>query len=370
MLNEREDNYEGQEDSEYHFSDDDGVSYEVEPPEHPQKPSPDKENFLNRLTRSKRMIISIVVFLILVFTVYKMVAPTNTPEANTTIAAAPAVVQPPVTAAAPTATPTPNTAATGVIAVNSPVANVQPPTPQASVQVPATSVAMPVQPQVVQPVQQPVQQPIQQIAPPVQAPSVVTTATTQTTTTPIGAPVTPTQSMPAQTTTTTTVTNNAQQPTATTQVTPEMSASLSAESEKLAAQLQNEYQQQINDYAAQNKALQDQVQVLNARVAGMETQMNQLVQALTRQNQAQQSPEAAPAPAVPVSGADAHVAYNVQAIIPGRAWLRSDNGETLTVAEGDVIRDLGRITKIDPYDGIVEINTGSKTISLSYGNGG
>jgi hypothetical protein len=34
-----------------------------------------------------------------------------------------------------------------------------------------------------------------------------------------------------------------------------------------------------------------------------------------------------------------------------------------------MVRGLGRVTKIDPYDGVVEINTGNKIISLSYGNG-
>ena len=72
---------------------------------------------------------------------------------------------------------------------------------------------------------------------------------------------------------------------------------------------------------------------------------------------------------LPPIGPEIKVAFSVQAIIPGRAWLRSDNGEALTVAEGDTIKGFGRVTKIDPYDGIVEVNTGNKVVSLSYGNG-
>jgi hypothetical protein len=59
--------------------------------------------------------------------------------------------------------------------------------------------------------------------------------------------------------------------------------------------------------------------------------------------------------------------YSVQAIIPGRAWLKSDSGDTVTVAEGDMLRGYGRVTKIDPYDGIVNIDTGGKVVTLSYG---
>ena len=139
------------------------------------------------------------------------------------------------------------------------------------------------------------------------------------------------------------------------------------------SQLQTEYTQKINDYAAQNKALQDQVQALNARVAGMEMQINHLVQALTHQNQPSTNlaPATMPSPRqFPPVGPEQKIAYSVQAIIPGRAWLRSESGEALTVTEGDTIKDLGRVVKIDPYDGVVEVNTGNKVVSLAYGNGG
>ena len=79
----------------------------------------------------------------------------------------------------------------------------------------------------------------------------------------------------------------------------------------------------------------------------------------------QQAVEATPQPA---AATEPKIAYTVQAIIPGRAWLRSDAGDTVTVTEGDVIKDVGRITKIDPYDGIVQVNTGTKVVSLTYGN--
>ena len=140
----------------------------------------------------------------------------------------------------------------------------------------------------------------------------------------------------------------------------------------MANQLQTDYMQKLNDFVIQNKALQDQLQTLNSRVGSMETQLNQLVQALIQQGQRNQSDNTASERRAAIQShvkaeAPPRIAYNVQAIIPGRAWLKSDNGETITVAEGDSIKNVGRVTKIDPYDGVIEINTGSQVVSLTYG---
>jgi intracellular multiplication protein IcmG len=155
---------------------------------------------------------------------------------------------------------------------------------------------------------------------------------------------------------------------------------LNNQSNMAANQVQAEYVQKLNDFATQNKMLQNQVQTLNSRVSSLETELTQLTRILMRQYQSQNTSQSNPA-AYPNNGApvpaqmssqqaEPKSLYNVQAIIPGRAWLRAENGETLTVAEGDQIKDLGRVSKIDPYDGVVEINTGTKVISLAYGNGG
>ncbi len=161
------------------------------------------------------------------------------------------------------------------------------------------------------------------------------------------------------------------------------SAAADAETARRMAEFQN-----------QNKNLQDQVQLMNSRMALIESQMNQLVQTLTQQFQGssgglpsfnpaqspattqqpaqqQQIPPSSmmnPQPIPEVASAPVRLPYNVQAIIPGRAWLRSNTGDTITVAENDDIKGIGRVTKIDPYDGIVTIDVHGKPVSLSYGN--
>lgn len=271
--------YDGSEESEYHFSDDD-ASYEVETEAHKLTPEPQPKLSLGeRLSQSRRGIIGVVVFLILVFIVYKMVIPATTVPV-TNIANAPAT-----TAQQPSASQQP-------LVQPGSLANTQP-----------GGVI-------------PVQAPAQQAAP--------------------------------------------------TYVAPPLPVGVSMETQQKLDQLQTDYTQKLNELTAQNQALQGQVQGLTTRLSTMEAELNQLIKVLTRQ--AAQGATADMTAAVQAQ-ASAQSIYTVQAIIPGRAWLRSDTGETLTVAEGDMVPSVGRVTKIDPYNGVVVLNTGTKTISISYGNG-
>lgn len=142
---------------------------------------------------------------------------------------------------------------------------------------------------------------------------------------------------------------------------------LIAENARLSQDMKANYEQRIAEYKNQTSNLQSEIKDLNTRVAGMESEMTQLIRTLTQQFQdgsagsAQPAQErAAPAPKIP---------YSVQAIIPGRAWLRSNSGDTVTVTEGDQIDGVGQVTRIDPYGGVVEIDVRGRKISLSYGGG-
>lgn len=423
MLNDKDPKNEGQEESEYHFSEDEEISYEVEPEAKPSAAEGgSKLSLINRLAQSKRMLISGAAFLLLIFVVYKMITPTSTapstditavattgrsamptqppaevpskapaqapqmpvqatqqmpqvaPETSPQVAQVPQASQPSV---APGLTPAPVVASQPPAAVSSPTsgAPLQPsPTVGAQVVPPQSPVVSQTasEPLTVSPTELTPQVSAQPQASFVPSGSVQSTAqqpqqaaqNAEASPQPVGMP----SVIPVQSPIPTTVAM--QSGTFSNQLPPSDEAklaSLQANSERLMTQMQADYAQKLSEYAAQNKALQDQMQTLNSRVAGMESQMAQLLQALTRQTQA---PAPVSPPSLQQTVPDQKISYNVQAIIPGRAWLKSDNGETLTVAEGDVVRDVGRITKIDPYDGVVEINTGNKVISLSYGNGG
>lgn len=48
----------------------------------------------------------------------------------------------------------------------------------------------------------------------------------------------------------------------------------------------------------------------------------------------------------------------VYAIIPGRAWLKTTSGKTITVSEGDTIAEFGRVLKIDAGNALVVTSSG------------
>lgn len=282
MLNDRNDKNHDNEESEYHFTDDD-IGYENEP-ETPLPPPEKKESILKRLTRSRRILISVAAFFLLILVVYIMMASSPSPDI---VPATPA-------------------------AISSSPSRSQP------------SVAAPPPPVRVQPA--------------AAIPAVM-----------------PVQSQPAAVSTQVGVIPSSQ--------VDSKIAALNKSTEELINRMQLDYTQKISEVSAQNKFLQDELRALNARLATMEAQFNQSMSSMIKPGAAGRGS------ALPAQPSEPKISYTVQAIIPGRAWLKSDSGEAVTVAEGDMLKDLGRVTKIDPYDGVVEINTGNKVVHLTYGSG-
>src|SRR3990167_4702121 len=78
MLNNRGDKSEGQEESEYHFSDEE-VNYEVETESPPSESAADnKKEMFKQLIKSKRVLISVGVFILLVIVAYSFLTPSST----------------------------------------------------------------------------------------------------------------------------------------------------------------------------------------------------------------------------------------------------------------------------------------------------
>ncbi len=307
MANERYEE-EGQEEGEYHFSDDQ-ANYDMDVGAVKGSTATaaftTRESIAGKLKQHRRIVIGILVFIVLLGIVYKLVAPSSTPVTDFQPNA------PVVKTSAKKMTPPPH----------------------------ATT-----QPQVVQ----------QQ--------TVTTTSTTQ--------PAVQTQPVVTQPTVSVSRTDSV---TTDNKNVIERITAIEQQNAATMNLMQTQYAQKIADNEAENQQLRNQVQELNARISNMEVAFRQLTKILRGSN-ASSSGAASPRAAVPQTQAaqvsQPHSLYTVQAIIPGRAWLKSDAGDTVTVAEGDVLKDFGRITKIDPYDGIVDIDTGSKIISLSYGASG
>ncbi|HSW69643.1 MAG TPA: hypothetical protein VLI69_05795 [Gammaproteobacteria bacterium] len=332
MVNERYDE-ENQEEGEYHFSDDQ-TNYDMEMDAAKDSTAAavaPKESVTEKLKQHRRIVIGIIVFIVLLGIVYKLVAPSSAPSTE---------FQPATPAALPAKAPVKQTPTPPPIAAQAPA--VSPPAVQQTVTTTQPAASSP-----------PIPAPVMS-QPAVPAPTVAEPAVTP------SAPVT-----------TTPVTTGA--PLQNDKPISDRVATLEQESNAMMNLMQTQYAQKIADTELQNTQLRTEVQELSTRISNMEVAFRQLTKMLRSGGGAptvRKSEVAAVISPPPARSIQPRISYTVQAIIPGRAWLKSDSGDTVTVAEGDMLRGYGRITKIDPYDGVVDIDTGSRVISLSYGVSG
>lgn len=96
----------------------------------------------------------------------------------------------------------------------------------------------------------------------------------------------------------------------------------------------------VKDLADQINEIQAKQQVLNAQQA----------------HKARQAGEAG-APTYKKSLSNSQ-SMTIHAIIPGRAWIRTNSGKTITVAEGDMLGEYGKVLKIDAPTGTVITSSG------------
>lgn len=338
MVDEREERYDGEE-GEYHFSDDQINYDEIETPKLAEVPVASKDSVLDKLSKitpKRRAIIAGVVFIILIGIVYKMLSPSTPPtpnefaQMNMPANQPSSVVYPTNTTTRPVSKPVQKPPATSVTQMQAPAINNVPP-----------AVAPSINPMNGIPLEQPMM-----------PPPVLPAATQQQ----------PAVSVPAMNVTT--ITSSSQPKNVEERV-----ATLEQQNAAIMNLLQTEYAQKMSDYEMQGNLVRGKMDEMTKRINRIEASLNQITQLL--QQGLGKSPGAAEIiegpSAPPLRPAGPKMTYNVQAIIPGRAWLKSESGDTVTVAEGDILKDYGRIAKIDPYDGVVEIDTGNKIITLSYG---
>jgi len=318
MVDEKDEHYEDEEE-EYHFSDEQ-LNFDVEPESSKEetevvRPS-SKETFFSKLkdlTPRRRAIIAGVIFIILMGVVYQMLKPAKTTNPVNVASelkpvSAPVVEKPSTPTLAPTKQPLTST-------------------PQQTLVEGAGVAETPTQP-------------------PMMGTVTVNTPQGAGTPTPAAAVQPAPPVLPVE------IPQNIQ----------ERLTTLEQQNAAIMNLLQTEYAQKISDYEMENNMLRTKIDEMSKKISRIESKMSESPQGVAPMVRA---------PVVETPGpsgrAEPRVAYTVQAIIPGRAWLKSESGDTVTVAEGDILRGYGRIVKIDPYDGVVDIDTGTKVITLSYG---
>jgi hypothetical protein len=316
-MHERDEKYDGHEDSEYHFSDDQS-NYEMEPEvEKPTASNVQTVTLANKIGQFRKPITGVVIFIFLVFLVYKITAPTELPNQSVDFQ------------------------------------NVVSPSKTAVPMKPITATEI----STFQPLQGPR--------------AMSSSATGATTTTPLAPPTVSAPAEVADTTPTPVLSTTANPAKSTPETPPSVVIEPGLPSnpndritalEQQNMKLEADYSQKIAAYDAQNAALQNKMEDLTLRLASIETTLTHISSLMT--NSKPNRPTNQPVAARPI---EPKISFTVQAIIPGRAWLKSESGDTVTVAEGDILKGYGRIMKIDPYDGVVEIDNNGRIISLSYG---
>ena len=111
----------------------------------------------------------------------------------------------------------------------------------------------------------------------------------------------------------------------------------------------------MNQLAEKISQLNQSLSLLNAKIDEQSKEIEQLKQ--------RAKPKKTPNKAVRQKPREV-ITYYVQALIPGRAWLISSKGTTLTVREGSRIPNYGVVKLIDPQQGRV-LTTSGKVIKFS-----
>jgi len=343
MVDDNEEQYEGEE-GEYHFSDEQVNYDEVESPaDSKTKAASIKDSIINKMTSlssRRRVVVAGVVFVILMGVVYKMLSPSSSSAQRELTQFAQGTTSSPRQQAQVRPTTPPPRVQTQQPQVRPTQETTQP--AQVASSVPPVREIDAIE--AISPLVGPGPAPQQQVA------SSTGTATAATTTT----PPYPTVTAPVP---------------GTVSASDEKLKALEAQSSAVIKLLQNEYSQKMTDFEMQSNMVKSKIDDMTKRMNRMEKSLSQITELLKSDKISAKSkrPQGQEVEIVEERVFAPSVAYTVQAVIPGRAWLKSDAGDTVTVAEGDILREYGRISKIDPYDGVVEINTGHKIIALSYG---
>lgn len=125
---------------------------------------------------------------------------------------------------------------------------------------------------------------------------------------------------------------------------------------------------QIATNAQQNVANQEQIASLIKALTASQAQVDKLnaaMQALiTAANQATSSgtPSGDQQSGYNTGSMQSSADYYVQAIIPGRAWLKNSQGQVITVGPGDPVPGYGTVTNINPQSGSVTTSTGTNIV--------
>jgi intracellular multiplication protein IcmG len=125
-------------------------------------------------------------------------------------------------------------------------------------------------------------------------------------------------------------------------------------------------QTSLEGFHQRMSSIDNRIDNLQGLTKNMASQVKEVQQTQQKQQQARKAMLArrARAKAARIRQLRRKKSYFVQAVIPGRAWLRGADGSAITIIKGDKIPGYGQVVAIDPYSGVVAMSSG---IKLRYG---
>lgn len=100
--------------------------------------------------------------------------------------------------------------------------------------------------------------------------------------------------------------------------------------------------------AANNEDESEQLTIVQNKLNQLEQGMTKIIRAQHEEKSAMAVPATNEISTMPVSNA-----ITVEAVVPGRAWVRNQEGVLMVVQVGDEINGVGKVTRIDAREGLV-----------------
>lgn len=147
--------------------------------------------------------------------------------------------------------------------------------------------------------------------------------------------------------------------------TPNIDAQLADFSQAVKQQL-TDIAQQLSDNRDQIAGLKDAVAKNQADMADMQQSVNKSVESMEQKvTGLQKSMVVKKKSKAKVKVQKQIIAYSIRAIVPGRVWIESKDGATLSLRTGDKLEGYGVVELISPRDGLVVTSSGR---TIQYGS--
>lgn len=112
----------------------------------------------------------------------------------------------------------------------------------------------------------------------------------------------------------------------------------------------------LNDIVVKN---QQDIATINQYLGDLSTYTQSMAQTLQKLTAPKVKPKKKVVKAQPLPS------YHIRAVVPGRAWIASEDGKARTVRVGDKLEGYGTVEVISPREGVIITSTGGV---IQYGN--